>query len=216
MPRHGQHHTFLHAKLPLRLRSRRGVSLVEILVAVGISSLLLASVSTINLLASQTSEYGTTYMATHAGTRQGIDWMTQDIRWANQILSSITISSTLYTTADDTIVLEIPSIDSSGNVIAETNDYVVYHLNSEDNTILERILDAHEDSSRSDATKTIAQNVSALGFSANGTGLASVSDVTVLSQVEIALTTQKTAASGKLVNDSLNSVIDFRNKGNDS
>jgi hypothetical protein len=212
MVRHGHFQKTIFQTLPLRLRSRRGISLVEVLVAVGISTLLFASVFTVNLLARQTFEFSSTYMDTHSGTRIGMDWMTQDVRWANQILSSITINSVLYTTANDVLVLEIPSIDGNDDVISGTNDYVVYHLNADDATILERTVDADAASSRADETRTITNNVDTLSFSSNGTALASVADVTSLTQIEVALSTQKTASSGKVVNDSLNSVIDFRNK----
>jgi len=193
------------------LRSNRGVTLVELLVALGISVLLFASVFTVNLMARQTFEFSANFVDVHGGTRMGMDWMAKDVRWANQILSSIVIGSDTYTTADDELVLEIPSIDNSGIVIEGTSDYVVYHLNASDETILERIIDADATSSRSDETRTISNNVNTIAFSSNGTGLGSIVDVTSLTQVEVNLTTQKTALSGKVVNDDLNSVIELRN-----
>jgi Tfp pilus assembly protein PilW len=190
----------------------RAATLVEMMVAVAIGILLFAIVTTIVLLARQSFEFSTTFIDIHGGARTAMDWMIRDIRWANQILSSVTIDTQAYATADNGLVLEIPSIDSSGNVITGTNDYVVYHLNTSDPTVLERIIDANVTSSRTDMTRTIAGNVNALSFSSSGTGLGSVSDVTSLTQVEVSLTTRKTASSGAVVDDSLNSAIELRNK----
>lgn len=193
------------------LRSNRGVTFVEMLVVTGISMVLFASIFTVNLLARQTFEFSTTFMDIHGGTRMGMDWMTKDVRWANQVLSSIKIKGTTYRTADDEIVLEIPSIDGNGDVIEGTSDYIAYHLNASDPTILERTIDADHASDRTDETRTISNNVNTLNFSSDGTGLSSVGDVTSLTQVEVSFTTRKTASSGEIVDDSLNSVVELRN-----
>jgi len=217
------------------LRSKRGVSLVEVMASLGISVLLYASVFTVNLMARQTYDFSSTFMDVHGGgTRLSMDRMTSDIRGANQVLSSITITSATYTasditlpvthtTADNVLVLDIPSIDSNGDVIVGVSDYVVYYYYDPDNSapgpwILERIIDADATSSRSDGARMISDEIEGdtdtLKFRSGGTGLSDIGDVTSITKIEVALTAKDTSLSGRDVDDSLNSIIRLRNKIN--
>jgi Tfp pilus assembly protein PilW len=191
---------------------KRGLTFVELIVAVGISTVLMATVFTITLMARQAYEASTIFVDICGGARIGMDWISRDLRWSSQVLSNITIDTQTYATADNELVLEIPSIDGSGDVITGTSDYVVYHLNTTHPARLERILDADSTSSRSDEAHVITNNMNALFFSSGGTGLGSIADYSTLTQVEAALATRKTASSGRVVGYSLNSVIKLRNK----
>src|SRR3989338_2469115 len=51
-----------------------------------------------------------------------------DARQARQVLASHAISGTTYTTGASTLVLELPSVDAGGTVIAGAFDYAVFYI----------------------------------------------------------------------------------------
>jgi len=55
-------------------------------------------------------------------------------RGSSAVESSRTISGTAYTTSSTVLVLKMPSINSSGNVIASTYDYVAFYRDGTDAT----------------------------------------------------------------------------------
>lgn len=192
--------------------NNKGFSLAELMVALGLGVFMLSAVLSLNVLAKESFTIGTAFMDIHGSARKTMDWMTKDIRWAEQVVSSHTIGAQTYTTGDSEIILQVPSIDGSGDVITTSDDYIIYHVNSSDSTQLERIVDADSASSRSDETKILINDLNSLNFSSSGTGLSSVSDVTSLTNVEVGFSTSKTPAQGKSVSESLNSVVELRNK----
>ncbi len=80
---------------------------------------------------------------------------------ADAILQSHTFASGTYASATTTLVLEIPAIDSSGNVIANTYDYAAFYATSTD---AYRLLEADALSARTSGTKLLSSPVSSLSF----------------------------------------------------
>ena len=182
------------------------------MVSLGIATLILAGVSQLYVYGQQNFVVSGTFAEVHGNARLAMDWMSNDLRWTTALVSSKTINSQNYTTGTTQIILNIPAIDGSGNVLSGVSDYIVYHLDPNDATILQRTIDADATSSRTDGTRTIANNIQSLAFSSGGTALSSVGNVTTVSSVGIAVTTDKTALIGKGVNEVLNSIIKLRNK----
>lgn len=94
-------------------------------------------------------------------------------------------SGVTYTSSSNVLVLEIPSVDSSGNVIANTYDYAAFYVVG---TNAYRILEANAMSSRISGTKQLSSTVSSLTFSYNNTDFTAVNtitaDVQTLAQVK--------------------------------
>ncbi len=95
---------------------------------------------------------------------------------ADMIVSSRTFSGTLYTSDANALILEIPSIDGTGNVIANTYDYAVIYRTG---ATVYRILEADPLSVRGGGTKQLSSTVSALSFAYNNTTISLASVVTV-------------------------------------
>lgn len=198
-------------KIARNFRNHKAMTLVELLVVVGISVAVLAAIMVIDLLVRRTFSFNTAFINVHSQARTAMDWLSRDIRWATQIRSDVIIDSVTYTTGDDELVLEVPSIDSDGNIIPGVVDYIVYFLDSTDTSKLTRIIDADDSSSRTDGNHTLALNINDLEFSSGGTALSSVADVTSVSKIDIDLETRQVATSGEVATEFLNSTVKLRN-----
>ncbi|MBI3572230.1 hypothetical protein HY091_01705 [Candidatus Kaiserbacteria bacterium] len=98
------------------------------------------------------------------------------IRGASQVLSSHTIAGTTYTSGAGALVLALPSIDSSGAVIAGKSDYAVVYASS---TSAYRLVAADAASSRVSGTKLLTNNLLALAFAFDNTDFTQVKGVGV-------------------------------------
>jgi prepilin-type N-terminal cleavage/methylation domain-containing protein len=132
----------------LKLASSDGFSLIELLVAVSIVSILVGTISTyfanqlINVARSDT------ITAVQANTKQAIDVMTKDIRSARTVETTNTWPDsngpggspygwTSTNTSPSTLVLSVPAQDASGNLLyvdaghntLQTNDVIYYIAN---------------------------------------------------------------------------------------
>lgn len=95
---------------------------------------------------------------------------------ADAVLQTHTFSSVTYASSPTALVLEIPSIDSFGNVVANTYDYAVFYATS---TNAYRLLETNALSKRASGTKRLSSTISSLAFTYNDTSFASTSAVTV-------------------------------------
>ena len=95
---------------------------------------------------------------------------------ADAVLQSHAFAGGTYSSATSSLVLEIPSIDSSGNVIANTYDYAAFSTTS---TRVYRLLEANALSARTSGTKLLSSTASSLTFIYNNTDFTKVSSTTV-------------------------------------
>ena len=82
---------------------------------------------------------------------------------ADAIVASKVVSGTTYTTSSSTLILELPSINSSGDIISSTYDYAVITLSP--STTVSRILSANASSARISGTKKLSDLVNSITFS---------------------------------------------------
>jgi len=95
---------------------------------------------------------------------------------ADKVLSSHVFSSATYDSSSNSLVLEIPSIDSSGAIVSGSYDYAAFYLQD---TNAYRILEANAASSRASGTKKLSDTISSLTFSYNNADFALADAVTV-------------------------------------
>jgi len=190
--------------------SRSGFTLVELLLSLGVASILLAVIMSMSVSSQQLFALGSVFSDIHAEVRISMDYMKRDIMGATRMMNSYGG----YTTTSSSIILEIPSVDVNGNVIDINNDfdYITYALNSGDPTQLDRIIDASASSSRADETQIFARNVDTLLFSSGGTVLSSIGDVSGLTQVDITLILLKAVpGNSDPLQETLSSKVKLRN-----
>lgn len=84
-----------------------------------------------------------------------------NIKQASAVAVSYTSGSTTYTTGSNQLVLKVPAIDSSGNIITDTFDYFVFFL---DQKILHFKIFPDSSSSRKASDRIFSTSVDSLEF----------------------------------------------------
>ncbi len=158
-----------------RRRSNRdfGFSLIESITVIGIMTIILVMINqiftvdydyTIKALARIDNDNGAILAMRRIG---------ELTRGATAVLSSKTINGTLYTTSPTTLVLQMPSLDSSGNVISGCSDYLAIYRDVTVTTQIWTDIDINSvtcaggTSVRVDGKKLLTGNNAALTFSYN-------------------------------------------------
>jgi hypothetical protein len=121
---------------------------------------------------------------------------------SDKILVSQTISGTTYTTGVQTVVLELPSIDGSGNIVSGKYDYAVFYLTGKN---FYRRVQVDAASSRHSSLNKISDAVATLTFTYDNANLALAAKIDTDMQLQ--------ASSGKdTISYHLHQEIYLRNK----
>jgi type II secretory pathway component PulJ len=146
-----------------KISSKRGISLIEALLAVALSSIVMIGI--LSLFIS-----GQKYMISQDArvdaieeSRNPLEMIARDIKEAVEVVPGpVTIHGNSYSTSLNCLVLKIPSIDVNGYIIDIDNefDYVAYFLTGNDQDRLDRAQDGKSGvSNRVDRTRPIAERI---------------------------------------------------------
>lgn len=108
-------------------RSQKGLTLIEVLIAMGIATvagglLLVIIVNSAGLFYKQSSE-----VSLGLSTNDALMKIRGSIKQAGSIAQSYPeTGAPIYTTGSTRLILKIPSTDNLGNIISDTYDYFVY------------------------------------------------------------------------------------------
>ena len=194
---------------PKKFKSK-GFSLIELLVIVAIASFIILSILSLYSIGQRYFLSGSARTDVLRNTRQVRNWISRDIKEGIQVLPSWDV----YTTSNTCLILQVPSLDSNGLIIDIDNefDYIIYRLNSEYPSRLERIIDAKDGvSSRADTSRVIATEVNSFQLSSGGVDLSAVSDFSQVSSVYITMITAQNLL-GRTYQETLNTELKLRNK----
>ena len=166
--------------MPIRIKiNNRGITLIETMIGLAISALLVVILSYCLVIVLRLNEAQKTVSALTSSTDRGIYRISSSIQQSSQILSSAVISGTTHTTSSSALVLKIPTVNSSGQIISGSYDTVVYRRNPSDLSELQEITDAETGSARFDGTHLIARFVTNLLFRYNNSNYSLASTATV-------------------------------------
>ncbi len=140
-----------------KLTATRGFSAIEVIIVITISTLVMIMLANMFVTFNTSYTYQNARINTSSSAALFLNELSDYSLQASQIVSSRTFSSATYTTGSTTVIFELPAIDSSGNVLASTYDYVVFFASS---TNLYRIVDANAGSTRLDGTKLLSDVLS--------------------------------------------------------
>jgi len=195
----------------LRPLNNKGFTLVEVIFSTFISVIILGMVSILYVGVNNNMTMGLALAEINSDGRLAMDRIIRDVRWGTQVVTSRTVSSTNYVTGDDELIIQIPSIDTNGDVIVNTYDFVIYSLDPSDSTRLRKIVDPDAASNRSNLDQVIADNINSFALSFGGTALGSVGSLSSVQYLEIALIVDKQVLLNKNVTETINSVVELRN-----
>lgn len=154
----------------------KGISIVEAIVVITLVSLI--SIVIMDLFIT----HGRIFNLNSAGSdfqlqgAEAVEAVGRVVRVADKALSSRTINSINYTASAGTLVLEIPSIDSTGKVISGKYDYAAVYLLNNKIFVSQQ---ADPASSRATLARALSDSVSRLQFIYDNSSYDSVSSVLV-------------------------------------
>lgn len=164
----------------------RGFTLLETIFVAALSAVMMGAVSMLIYNFNTTASYQKAVIQSSGSAGALLRDIGSLIVPANAILQTHTFSSATYASSPTTLVLEIPSIDNLGNVIANTYDYAVVYTTGTD---AYRTLEANALSSRTSGTKKLSSTILALTFSYDSADVTLARSVTADVQVQAALKT---------------------------
>lgn len=174
----------------MKIRDQAGFTVTELLVA----SAIIVIVCTAVVIMTNSVSVNVKVLEDAAGIanqgRTDIELISKDIRQASHVLTSYGS----YTTADDVLILQVASINASGDVINPKTlfDVIVYTKDAAYPHTLQRVVYAGASSWRTSGSAAHPGNIKTLYFSWNGTGLGSVADESYVDIVTVRIVTSAT------------------------
>lgn len=167
--------------------TRRGFSLIETMVVLGISVAALIALVNLFLMFNSIYGYQQAFIASAGSAGTTMNALEAAILPANQVLVSHSFSGDTYTSSETILVLELPSIDSSGALIAGAKDYVAFYTSG---ASFFRRTEAAAGSVRISGVKTLSSAVASISFSYDDADFAKVTNITTDLQMQAALKQQ--------------------------
>lgn len=159
-----------------RPTSRRAFTLIETVIVMGLGASMMV---TLGLLIYNFNKMSS-YEKTLSRSSDSAGALMRDIESlalpADAVLQTHTFATGTYTSSSTALVLEIPSINASGNVIANTYDYAVFYIVG---TQAYRLLEVNALSSRVGGTKLLSSTLNTLTFTYNDVSYTQVHTITV-------------------------------------
>ncbi len=166
---------------------KKGLTLIEAIVTIAIFIVISAALWSfyVNYYQVFHTQQG---LVSVAGSASAAANELQNAIWqADQILVSHTFSGTVYNTGQNTLVLELPSIDSSGNIVSAKYDYMVFYATS---THLYKLVQADGQSSRPSGFRQLSDTVSTFTFTYNNADLTQANKIDVDMQLQTVVNRQ--------------------------
>jgi len=148
------------SKEKLNSPAPRGVSLIELLLAVAIGALVILAVLSLYMSGQKYFFNQDARAETIDDSRFPAEWISRDLRGALQVMST----TGSYTSSSDTIILQVYALDVNDFVIEGIFDYIIYQRNPDNPRIFERIIQANAASSRVSGTRVMADDVADVVF----------------------------------------------------
>lgn len=187
------------------LKKTKGLSLLETVIYIFIGVLVIIVISEIFVNQSTLGQKRTSQSDLERSAGAGIETIKTAIQGASTVVPSRTFSGTAYTSDEDTLILEIPSVDGSGNLVSGSYDYMVFFLDPSDSALLKATTDSAAGSARPENTRIISSFVSSVEFRYNKV---SAADSTA---IDATITTAKTLGTESFSAKS-HAKVNLRNK----
>ncbi|MCJ7582110.1 MAG: type II secretion system GspH family protein [Candidatus Aminicenantes bacterium] len=192
-----------------------GMSLVEVLIVVAILALVITGALSIYSSAQKFITKKDVQSNLLKDSRTVIGFFIKDAKEAVEVMPGpVIIENRSFYTSETCVIFKMASIDANGIIIdIETNfDYIVYCLNAENQTIMERMTKGKfEISSRVDGKRVLLQNLDSLLFTfgdSEGLGVSSYLDAAI---INLSFTLKETGA-GRIYQEFFKTSTTLRNK----
>ncbi|MEK7604355.1 MAG: hypothetical protein AAB442_00965 [Patescibacteria group bacterium] len=155
---------------------KRGFSLLESVFLVSLTAIALLALVNLFFIFTTTNGYQQAVIATEGSASRAFGAFEATILPASNVLASRAFSGTTYTSSATTLVLKVPSIDSSGVALIGTYDYVVFYVSG---TTLYQLTELGSGSARTAGRRILSTAVNTLSFTYPNPDFTRVDAVTI-------------------------------------
>lgn len=155
------------ASLIKSVKKSAGFTLLEVVIYCLIGVLIMLVIAQIFITQTNLGEKQTLQNDIERNATSGIEIIKTNVQSAKTVVTSKTFGSTAYTSDNDTLILELPAVDPSGNLIAGSSDYVVFFRDPLEENLLKMTIEAAAGSARQSNTRIIATFVDSIEFRYN-------------------------------------------------
>jgi hypothetical protein len=159
---------------------------METMVVIGVMTVLLLIVTQMFILNYDIVEKQTGRANNDTGAVLAARSISDTTRGATAVLASRTINGTLYASSSSTLVLQLPTVNVSGNIVAGSSDYVAFYRDPVETTKVFIDLEAAGSSARGSGKRVLTNHNLTLLFRYND------SDITKATKVSVFLQNQQT------------------------
>lgn len=138
-----------------------GFTLVETVIVIALTAVMMLALTNLYINFNTLYVFQQTLIATAQSAGSAMNAVHAAILPANQVPASHTFASGTLSSDADTIVLELPTVNTSGAIIAGTYDHIAFYLTGTD---LYQLIEANAASARVSGTKKVASLVESLTF----------------------------------------------------
>ena len=157
-------------------KKNNGFTLIETLVVLFFACILLVVFFNLYDWHGRVYYYQEALIRVSTSNRQALLNMQNYVAQSNRVLVSASVNGTTYTTSANVLVLQIPSIDSTGNIVANKWDKVAFY-GSGTNFYLQLQPDAT--SSRQKINKILSDTLASVSFTYNPTDVTQANKISV-------------------------------------
>ena len=154
---------------------KRAFTLVETVIIIAIAAMMMLALAVLFVNFNSLYVYQQTFTTTVKSAGGAINAISDASLPADQVLALHVFSSGTISSGTTSFVLELPSMDSSGDILTGKHDYIGFYLTGTD---LYRRIEADASSVRTSGTKKVATLVSSLSFTYDNTDFTKVTNVT--------------------------------------
>lgn len=181
---------------------QRGLTMIETLIVIAFFVVLSAVLVEMYISYSRFFGAHDSYLDAIGGADLVLSEVSSAVLQANAVLPSHTFASGSHVTDADTLVLQLPSISASGDVISGSYDYAVIYATS---TYVYRLLETSGASARLAGSLTLTNTLDSLAFTYNASSSADITSVRAAVRTEKVLRDRTVGAS-------LEQLVYLRNK----
>jgi prepilin-type N-terminal cleavage/methylation domain-containing protein len=156
-----------------------GFTIIEIVITLAISVFVFMIIADIFISHNRLFNTQSALADVTINTSLALNRLQRIIKTADEVVAARTINSVNYTTGRETLILRLPSIDASQNIIANTFDYAAFHLNPLKPAELVFSLQADPASVRRTGDTLISSYVEKINFNYNSATLSEVNLVSI-------------------------------------
>ncbi|MDP2651800.1 MAG: hypothetical protein Q8O94_01555, partial [bacterium] len=143
-------------------------------IVIALSVLALGALTNLFLIFNSIYGYQQISMATAGSSAAAMNAFEAAVLPAEEVLASHDFSGTTYSSEATTLVLQLPAVDSSGNIIPNAKDYVAFYTSS---TNLYRLVQASAGSMRVSGRTQLSTTLSSLSFTYDDSDFTNVTNI---------------------------------------